>query len=71
MTSDAGDIGADKDNARHLALMLTQVRDDIDELVIGLEFGAIGYKAAVAAAKAQLRWMLNQLVGGTEAPPQL
>jgi hypothetical protein len=71
MTSDAGAKGADKDNARHLAFMLSQVRDDIDELVIGLEFGAIGYETAVAAAKAQLRWMLNQLVGGTGAPPQV
>jgi predicted phosphoribosyltransferase len=60
-----------KDKARHLAVMLSQLRDDIDELVSGLEFGAIGYEMAVAAAKVQLRWMLNQLLSGTEPPPQL
>jgi hypothetical protein len=44
-----------KDKARQLAFMLSQLRDDIDELVSGLEFGAIGYETAVAAAKVQLR----------------
>jgi hypothetical protein len=60
-----------KDKARHLAFMLSQLRDDVDELVSGLEFGAIGYETAVAAAKVQLRWMLNQLLSGMEAPPQV
>jgi hypothetical protein len=70
MTSNTEDPGRN-DKAKHLAFMLSQVRDDIDELVIGLEFRAIGYETAVAAAKAQLRWVLNQLVGGAEASTQM
>jgi hypothetical protein len=69
MTSD--EATGTKDKAKRLAFMLSQHRDDIDELVSGLEFGAIGYEAGVAAAKVQLRWMLNQLLSGTEPPPQV
>jgi hypothetical protein len=69
MTSD--EATSRKDKARHLAFMLSQLRDDIDELVSGLEFGAIGYETAVTAAKVQLRWMLNQLLSGAEPPPQI
>jgi hypothetical protein len=70
MTSNTEDPGRN-DKAKHLAFMLSQVRDDIDELVIGLEFRAIGYETAVAAAKAQLRWILSQLAGGSEASSQM
>jgi len=68
MTNDEARVR--KDKAKRLAFMLSQLRDDIDELVSGLEFGAIDYDTAVAAAKVQLRWMLNQFISGTEPPPQ-
>jgi hypothetical protein len=61
MASDSEDTDR-KDEARHLAFMPSQLRDDIDELVGGLESGAIGYDTAVAATKAQLQWMLDRLV---------
>ena len=60
MPSDTEDTDG-MDEARHLAFMLSQLRDDIDEIVSGLESGAIDYDTAVKATTTQLKWMLDEL----------
>jgi hypothetical protein len=41
--------------------MLSQLRDDLAELIEGLEGKSLSYKAAVEGAKAQLSWVLKEL----------
>jgi hypothetical protein len=60
MTRDTEDTDG-KDEAKHLAFMLSQLRDDIDEIFSSLESGAIEYDMAVDATKTQLQWMLDRL----------
>ena len=44
-----------------LIFMLSQLRDDLAELIEGLEGKSLSYKAAVEGAKAQLSWVLKEL----------
>lgn len=47
--------------AKKLAFVLSQLRDDLGELVEGLESGRLSYDAAHAGANAQLQWVLHAL----------
>jgi hypothetical protein len=51
-----------KDKGKYVAFILSQLRDDLDDLVTGLESGAITPDTAVAGAKVQLQSGLNLLV---------
>jgi hypothetical protein len=47
-----------------LIFMLSQLRDDLAELVEGLEGKSLPYEVAVEGAKAQLSWVLKELSEG-------
>jgi hypothetical protein len=55
----------DNEQARHdaakLAFMLSQLRDDLDEMISGLEAGSLDHDVARAGARTQLQWLLDQL----------
>jgi hypothetical protein len=44
-----------------LIFMLSQLRDDLLELIEGLEDKSVPYEMAVDGAKAQLSWVLKEL----------
>jgi hypothetical protein len=44
--------------------MLSQLRDDLAELIEGLEGKSLPYEVAVDGAKAQLSWVLKELSEG-------
>ena len=41
--------------------MLAQLRDDLAELIDGLESRSLPYDVVVAGARTQLQWVLNEL----------
>ena len=47
-----------------LIFMLSQLRDDLAELIEGLEGKSLSYEVAVEGAKAQLSWVLKELSEG-------
>ena len=47
-----------------LVFMLSQLRDDLAELIEGLEAKSLPYEVAVEGAKAQLIWVLKELSEG-------
>ena len=47
-----------------LIFMLSQLRDDLAELIEGLEGKSLSYEVAVEGAKAQLSWVLKDLSEG-------
>ena len=47
-----------------LIFMLSQLRDDLEELIEGLEAKSLPYEVAVEGAKAQLVWVLKELSEG-------
>ena len=47
-----------------LIFMLSQLRDDLAELIAGLEAKSLPYEVAVEGAKAQLSWILKELAEG-------
>jgi hypothetical protein len=47
-----------------LIFMLSQLRDDLAELIEGLESKSLPFEAAVEGAKTQLRWVLQELSEG-------
>jgi hypothetical protein len=47
-----------------LIFMLSQLRDDLAELVEGLEGKSLPYEVAVEGASAQLSWVLKELSEG-------
>jgi hypothetical protein len=47
-----------------LIFMLSQLRDDLGELIEGLEAKSLPYEVAVEGAKAQLVWVLKELSEG-------
>jgi hypothetical protein len=47
-----------------LIFMLSQLRDDLAELIEGLEGKTLSYEVAVEGAKAQLSWVLKELSEG-------
>jgi hypothetical protein len=54
----------DKHCSDGLIFMLSQLRDDLAELIEGLEGKSLPYEVAVDGAKAQLSWVLKELSGG-------
>jgi hypothetical protein len=60
MTNDNEEEGVEG-KAGRLSFVLSQLRDDLDEIVEGLESGTISYDTAVTGAKAQLQWVLASL----------
>ena len=56
-------IGAKQGNDG-LIFMLSQLRDDLAELIEGLEGKSLSYEVAVEGAKAQLSWVLKELSEG-------
>lgn len=59
MTQDVS--SSDGDKLGRLCFMLSQLRDDLGDLVSGLEQGTMSYEVVAAGAKAQLQWVLNSL----------
>ena len=59
MTSDDENVA--RKRAGYVAFLLSQLRDDLDDLVAGLESGAITDDTAVAGARVQLQWGLTEL----------
>jgi hypothetical protein len=51
----------EKTKVGSLCFMLSQLRDDLGEIVDGLEAGALPYDVAVAGAQVQLTWVLREL----------
>jgi hypothetical protein len=47
-----------------LCFMLAQLRDDLADVIDGLESQVIPYEVAVNGAKAQLQWVLKELSAG-------
>jgi hypothetical protein len=47
-----------------LIFMLSQLRDDLAEIIEGLEGKSLSHEVAVDGAKAQLSWVLKELSGG-------
>jgi hypothetical protein len=47
-----------------LIFMLSQLRDDLAELIEGLESRSLPYEVAVEGAQDQLRWVLKELSEG-------
>ena len=45
----------------HLRYILSHLRDDLTDLIDGLETETIPYETVVAGAKTQLQWVLNEL----------
>ena len=60
MTNDNRDQLARRDRAK-LAFLLAQLRDEIDDIVRGLERGSLTYGTARAAVAKQLKYLLAQL----------
>ena len=65
------DYGDDDDEGavqqtKKLAFVLSQLRDDLDEIVSGLESGRLTYSVANDAASIQIRQVLGQLKVGLE-----
>jgi hypothetical protein len=59
MTSDDEDVA--RKRTGYVGFILSQLCDDLDDLVAGLESGAITDATAVAGARVQLQWGLNEL----------
>lgn len=55
------DNADDKEKSEKLAFMLSQLRDDIDDIVSGLQSGRLPHETARVAAATQIDWLLNQL----------
>lgn len=51
----------EKTKVGSLCFMLSQLRDDLGEIVDGVEAGELPYEVAVAGAQVQLTWVLNEL----------
>lgn len=51
----------DLKKAKRLSFMLSQLRDDLGDLIDGLESKSLPYDVAVTGAKVQLTWVLNEL----------
>lgn len=49
------------DKVGQLGFVLSQLRDDLEELISGLAQGTMPYDVVVAGAKTQLQWVLNKL----------
>lgn len=47
-----------------LIFMLSQLRDDLGELIDGMESKSLPYDVVVEGAKVQLSWVLKELSGG-------
>ena len=47
-----------------LIFMLSQLRDDLAEVIEGLEGKSLSYEVAAEGAKAQLTWVLKELSEG-------
>jgi hypothetical protein len=51
----------DQHSSDGLIFMLSQLRDDLAELIEGLEGKSLSHEVAVEGAKAQLSWVLKEL----------
>jgi len=48
-------------DVKKLAFVVSQLGDDLEDIVSGLESGTLTYEAASNAVATQLRWVLGQL----------
>lgn len=55
------DDSIEKKKIGHFAFILNQLRDDLDEIVSGVETGNIGFDTALVGAATQVQWVLNEL----------
>jgi hypothetical protein len=62
----SGDHESTVQRAKKLAFVLSQLRDDLDEIVEGLDGGMLGFDEARAAASVQLEWVLRHLNEGAD-----
>ena len=59
---------SDDDKVGQLGFVLSQLRDDLEELISGLGQGTMAYDVVVDGAKTQLQWVLNNLNQHSEPP---
>jgi hypothetical protein len=54
-------MGSEQNREEKLCFMLAQLRDDLGDLIGGLESKSLSYEATVAGAMTQMTWVLNEL----------